>query len=417
MSFSQINVLLVDQINPATVYAGTNSGFYKSTNGGANWSHSSDVALAFTRALLIDPAAPSTLYAGTDGKGIYKSTDGGDSWVAVRNGLQNSFINALAINPQNTMTVYAGASPANDGCITKLNANGSALVYSTYLGGDEPDFCSAIAVDAAGNAYVTGETHSPDFPTVNPLRGYSGYTDAFVSKLNNSGTALVYSTHLGGSYEDRPSGIAVDATGSAYVVGTTFSNDFPAVRPVQAAFEDFSGTAFVAKLTASGTALAYSTYLGGGLSVSFSGVDQGFGIAVDAKGNAYVTGLTYADDFPITPNAFQTTKRSEDGEAFITKISDYDICMQDETNGNLLQINSTSGDYRFTNCRKGIVYTGKGTVTVRGCKTTLTARAAGQTLTALVNTCSRVASAELITQGKSLTITDNDMANNMCGCK
>ena len=90
--------------------------------------------------------------------------------------------------------------------------------------------------------------------------------------------------------------------------------------------------------------------------------------------------------------------------------------MQDETNGNLLQFNSTNGDYRFTNCRKGIVFTGKGTVTVRGCKLTLTARAADHTLTALANTCTRVASAELTTQGKTLTIADKDMANNTCGC-
>jgi hypothetical protein len=192
--------------------------------------------------------------------------------------------------------------------VSKLNAAGSALVYSTYLGGHSSDYGEAIAVDSSGSAYVTGTTDSADFPTVNPIQatctGCTFYGDAFVTKFNAAGSALVYSTYLGGRSYDLGWGIAVDSSGDAYVTGQTYSTDFPTANPIQSncASCAASGTsdAFVAMLNAAGSALIYSTYLGG------SGQDVGLAIAATPSGDAYVTGQTASTDFP-TANALQTT--------------------------------------------------------------------------------------------------------------
>jgi hypothetical protein len=178
------------------------------------------------------------------------------------------------------------------------------LIYSTYLGGSGTDIGNAIAVDSTGNAYVTGYTISPDFPTMNPLQptyGGGGNADAFVAKINPSGSALVYSTYLGGSGEDRGQSIAVDSTGNAYVTGPTSSSNFPTMNPLQPALAGGGSNAFVAKINPSGSALVYSTYLGGS-----GGTDFGLGIAVGSSGNAFVAGWTNSTDFP-TMNALQPT--------------------------------------------------------------------------------------------------------------
>jgi hypothetical protein len=182
--------------------------------------------------------------------------------------------------------------------VAKLNSTGSALLYSTYLGGSAGDLGSGIAVDTSGNAYITGSTDSTNFPTVSPLQAVPGGSgDAFVAKLNAAGSALLYSTYLGGNFADSGSGIAVDSSGNAYVTGSTSSTNFPTANPLHAA-PGGSGDAFVAKLNATGSALMYSTYLGG------SGIDQGSGIAVDSSGNAYITGSTDSRNFP-TVNSIQ----------------------------------------------------------------------------------------------------------------
>ncbi|MBI3476057.1 MAG: SBBP repeat-containing protein [Acidobacteria bacterium] len=187
------------------------------------------------------------------------------------------------------------------------------LAYSTYLGGSGRDFGTGIAVDLAGNAYVTGYTYSTDFPTANVIQATNhGSADAYVTKINADGSALVYSTYLGGSRDDFGWGVAVDAAGNAYLTGYTRSTDFPAANPIQR--KDGSGyNAFVTKINRDGNALVYSTYLGGG------GDDFGHGIAVDAAGNAYVTGWTYSTDFPTT-NSFQTGNHGS-ADAYVTKIN------------------------------------------------------------------------------------------------
>ncbi len=210
--------------------------------------------------------------------------------------------------------------------VTKLNAAGSALVYSTYLGGSRFDLGRGIAVDSGGYAYVTGFTTSPDFPTTTGAfqTTSGGRADAFVTKLNSTGTGLVYSTYLGGGFNEQGLGIAVDPGGHAYVTGFTFSANFPTTTgafqftaPVKV--PPGSGDAFVTKLNAAGSALLYSTYLGG------SGGDRGLGIAVDSGGHAYVTGSTTSANFPITTGSFQATAPVKvppgGGDAFVTALN------------------------------------------------------------------------------------------------
>jgi len=199
----------------------------------------------------------------------------------------------------------------------KLNAAGTALVYSTYLGGDGFDQGQGIAVDAEGNAYATGGTSSTNFPTTTGAfrTTFGGRSDAFVTKLNGDGSALVYSTYLGGFSSDRGNAIAVDATGNAYVTGLTFSTNFPTTPG--AVRETFGGIldAFMVKLNPAGTALVYSTFLG------VSSLDEGFGIAVDTAGSAYVTGGTESPDFPTTPGAVQTGFGGTP-DAFVAKLAE-----------------------------------------------------------------------------------------------
>jgi hypothetical protein len=202
--------------------------------------------------------------------------------------------------------------------VTKLNPTGTAIVYSTYLGGSSGDRANGIAVDAAGSAYVTGHTFSSNFPVTAGSFSQSLVSgrDAFVTKLNPAGTALVYSTYLGGNGADEGDGIAVDAAGSAYVIGQTTHPSFPvtAENPIQSTYGGGVADAFVTKLNPAGTALVYSTLLGG------NGREHGFGIAVDATGGAYVTGITESSNFPgTTGSLIQSTSNSAD--AFVAKIS------------------------------------------------------------------------------------------------
>ncbi len=188
-----------------------------------------------------------------------------------------------------------------DAFVTKLNAAGSALIYSTYLGGSDLDNGTAIALDAAGNAYITGAAVSTNFPTTpGAFQLTSTAGGPFATKLNPSGSALVYSSYLAGSTGGGfGAGIAVDANGNAFVTGSTFSTDFPTTPDAQQPVSGGNTDAFVTALNPTGSALIYSTYLGG------NGVDQGLGIATDASGKAYVTGLTSSANFPTTAGAFQ----------------------------------------------------------------------------------------------------------------
>jgi len=207
---------------------------------------------------------------------------------------------------------------AGDAFLTKLNPDGT-IAFSTYFGGSGEDVANAIALDASGNIYIAGATSSTDFPVFRPLQSTPGGAgDAFVAKIAGDGSRVLYATYLGGRGADEARGIAADAAGNAYVTGSTDSTDFPTAKAIQSsctpdASKKCNGEAFVAKISADGTSLAYSTYLGG------SGGDVGNAIAVDLTGNAFITGATSSKDFPIE-NALQQIALGPTA-AFVAKIS------------------------------------------------------------------------------------------------
>ena len=264
--------------------------------------------------LVIDPVLVYSTYLGGSGE------DAGRS-IAVDAAGQTYFTGNTLSTDFPTKNAFQGYSTVQDVFVTKLGADGQGLIYSTYLGGDDLDWANGIAIDRAGQAYVTGFTFSNNFPTQNALQrflgNFPGVRDAFVTKLSADGQVLIYSTYLGGNEQDWAAGIAVDKAGQAYVTGGTWSSNFPTQNPLQGTIS--SEDAFVTKFSADGQTLIYSTYLGG-----YDG-DNGWAIATDDTGHAYVTGITRGP-FPLL-NPFQTfggglydafvTKISPDGQALI----------------------------------------------------------------------------------------------------
>jgi hypothetical protein len=217
-----------------------------------------------------------------------------------------------------TLNAFQGTlHGSSDAFVAKLNAEGNGLVFSTYLGGSGQESGNAVALDTAGNIYVTGNTNSANFPTLNAYQAaIRGSQNAFLVKLSPSGS-LIYGTYLGGSLSDSGNGVAVDSFGNAYVAGGTTSPNFPVVGGVQT--QNAGGQdAFVTKFDAAGTSLVYSTYLGGS-SRTTSLPEMSNAIALDSAGDAYVTGETPSANFPLA-NAFQA---SIDGslDAFVTELN------------------------------------------------------------------------------------------------
>nr|NIM14529.1 hypothetical protein [Candidatus Aminicenantes bacterium]NIM81267.1 hypothetical protein [Candidatus Aminicenantes bacterium]NIN20666.1 hypothetical protein [Candidatus Aminicenantes bacterium]NIN44445.1 hypothetical protein [Candidatus Aminicenantes bacterium]NIN87264.1 hypothetical protein [Candidatus Aminicenantes bacterium] len=187
------------------------------------------------------------------------------------------------------------------------------MAYSTYLGGSGDEYAYGLAVDSSGCAYVTGDTTSTDFPTLNSYQTDQAAADAFVTKFSSSGNSLIYSTFLGGSSDDRGLNILVDDSGQAYVVGWTESSNFPTKNAYQATYGGGSKDVFVAILSSSGSSLAYSTFLGG------NGDDRGYDIALDSSKNIYIAGRINSTNFP-TKNAYQGTFGGGNWDASVTKI-------------------------------------------------------------------------------------------------
>ena len=204
--------------------------------------------------------------------------------------------------------------------ITECNATGSALLFSTFLGGSEGQSNGSIAIDAEGNAYVTGQTFAKDFPLKNPfVPSLKGQGNGYVAKLNPNLSALVYSTFLGGSYNDGGAAIAVDSMGNAYITGFAQSSDFPVMGALQGTLAGTTN-AFLTVIDSNGL-LSFSTFLGG------TEQDQGAGIALDSAENVYIAGQTTSSDFPVL-NAFQGSLAPNGNcpptvcaDAFVTKIS------------------------------------------------------------------------------------------------
>jgi Beta-propeller repeat len=259
--------------------------------------------------LVIDPTLAYSTYLGgsgfDEGYGIAIDSTG------------NAYVTGFTNSP-----TFPGASSTlsgiSDAFVAKLSADGTTVMYATYLGGTGADQGNAIAVDSGGNAYVTGKTTSNDFPGITSGAIQSTFTssqDAFAAKLSTDGTTVLYATYLGGSFFDAGNAIAVDSSGSAYVTGMTGSSSFPGTG--SSTIRDFLNggeDAFVTKIYTNGT-LAYSTYLGG------SGSDGGNGIVVDSSGNAYVTGFTTSSDFPgVTSGSVQSTLRGPEN-AFVAEIN------------------------------------------------------------------------------------------------
>ncbi len=204
------------------------------------------------------------------------------------------------------------------------------FVYSTYLGGAEYEIGYAIAVDAEGCAYVTGSTSSTDFPTFNSIQNkkspgmFTYLRDVFVTKFNPEGSDIIFSTYIGGNWDDDAYGIALDRSNNVYLTGSTWSKDDPDTPedegfPLMSAYQDQIGDknasdAFVTVLTSSGNALLYSTYFGG------DGEDQGTDIAVSSDGYAYITGINFSWGFPIK-NAYMASKPSYYYDAFVAKLN------------------------------------------------------------------------------------------------
>jgi uncharacterized repeat protein (TIGR01451 family) len=226
-----------------------------------------------------------------------------------------------------------------DGFLTKLNAAGSALIFSTFLGGYDNDFVTGIALDKNGRICLTGVTGSSDFPTLNAAQPQNaGFfndpdfpgPDAFVTQFQPSGTALAYSTYLGGTLDESPFlldrfGIAVDPSGNLYVAGQTGSFDFPVTPGADQTNSRGSVDVFVAKINpavAGPASLVYASFLSGSLGVGLGGPDNEAGsIAVDDNGNFYVAGITSATNFPVTAGAYRTSSPGGFNDAFVAKFS------------------------------------------------------------------------------------------------
>jgi hypothetical protein len=203
-----------------------------------------------------------------------------------------------------------------DGFVAKLNANGNDLVYSTYLGGNSWDYGMCIAVDTSGNAYIGGFTHG-SFPTTAGAAQttFGGAGDGFITKLNADGSAINYSTYLGGNSWECISGIVVDGAGNTYMASHTHSTDFSTTPDAWDRVLDGPTDGVVAKLNANGSEFIYRTLIGG------SGGEDFTDIAIDSEGNAYVTGRTYSTDFPTTTNALQPSFGGGDDDAVVVKLN------------------------------------------------------------------------------------------------
>ncbi len=308
--------IAVDDTGAAYVTGSTKSPNFPTTPGAFDTTHNSSFDAIVVK---VNPSGTGLAYATFLG-GSYSDRGYG---IAV-NGAGAAYVTGETSSSDFPTTSGAFDTTYNGGYdtfVVKVNPSGTGLAYATVLGGSSEDWGNGIAIDDTGAAYVTGTTRSPYFPitpgafdtTYNDPNGIFVLYDAFVVKVNPSGTGLAYASFLGGSDTDRGYGIAVDDAGAAYVTGETFSPGFPTTPGAFDTIHNGRYDAFVVKVNPSGTDLAYASVLGG------SRNEYSHDIAVDDAGAAYVTGETTSYDFPITPGAFDSTRKLSD--AFVVKVN------------------------------------------------------------------------------------------------
>ncbi len=266
-----------------------------------------------SRALIIDPILSYSTYLGGTGSEV--------AFAVATDSTGNIYVTGFTASldfPVSTGSLQTSKhGGAFDIFVSKLNPSGTGLIYSTFIGGSGDEEGYGIAVDTSGNAYVTGYTNSSDFPvtTGSVQTKYGGADDAFVLKLNPAGTGLVYATYLGGTAAEAAYGIALDASGNAYIAGGTASANFPATpASYQNTYKGGTKDAFAAKFNSTGSQLLYSTFLGG------SAEDVALGLAVNPLGTAFVTGYTSSSNFPVTAGALQTAAAGG-YDAFVTALN------------------------------------------------------------------------------------------------
>jgi hypothetical protein len=306
---SQALAVAVDASGDAYIAGSTSSATFPVTAGCMQHSNGGGAQDAFV--LKLNPAGSALIYSSYMGGG------GNDYATSIAiDATGSAYLAGYTDSPNLPVQAALNASPSGggDAFIARLNTTGTALIFGTYLGGSMSDAATHIALDASGNIFVAGYTDSYDFPvTANALQSANaGFYDAFVLELNPQGNALVYSTYLGGQNADQALGLAVSPAGVAYVTGATSSPNFPAVNTLQA--QQGGGDAFIAAISPGGSSLLWSTYIGGG------GSDQGTAIALGADLSLYVVGSTSSNNFSVTGGALQGTYAGQ-GDAFVLKLS------------------------------------------------------------------------------------------------
>jgi hypothetical protein len=307
------NAIEIDGSGNAYITGYTNSNDYPTTSGAFQTTFGGLMDVFVTKLNSTGTGAIYSTYIGGsfDEYGYDIAIDGsGNAYIVGNTGSTDYDTTAGAFQ-----TVFAGGG--FDGFVTKLNGTGTGLIYSTYIGGTSTEFFRAIAIDGSGNAYITGRTPSTDYPITTGVYQniMDGFSDVFVTKLNGTGSTLLYSTFIGGSADENAYSIALDGTGNAYITGVTSSTDYDVTAGAfQTTLDGGVYDAFVTKLNSSGTALLYSTYIGG------SDFEESRSIAVDASGNAYVTGYTFSTNYDVTPGAVQTVYDNT-AEVFVTKLN------------------------------------------------------------------------------------------------
>jgi hypothetical protein len=301
-----------------------------------------------SQSLIIDPLIYSTYIGGSIGDSGYGiALDGiGNAYIT-----GNTYSANYDITPGAFQTTNGGFV---DVFVTKLNSMGTGLIYSTYIGGsDDDEEGYSISIDGSGNAYITGNTESTDYD-ITPgafQTTYGGARDVFVTKLNSTGTALIYSTYIGGSSNDEGYSIAIDGTGNAYITGWINSTNYDITSGAfQTTYGGGTSDVFVTKLNSMGTGLIYSTYIGG------SNDDVGYSIAIDGSDNAYITGYTGSPNYDITAGAYQTTYGGGTiygGDVFVSKLNSTGTALiystyiggSDDDRGNSIAIDGSDNAY------------------------------------------------------------------------